>query len=208
MQKYQELNQQQSESETDTFTADRYRQFYHFMPRNAETVLDIGCNTGRGGQILKQLDSRLKIAGLDIVANRLARLPDDVYQQKINGPSTDIPAPDYSFDAVVAGEFIEHLYAGDVAKTLAEVFRVLKIGGRLLLTTPNPEDIKRRLRHQTVLGGAHLSQHFAHVLKLQLMMTGFSNVKIYGSGKVSRYLGYRFPLLAVYGSYMATADKF
>jgi len=32
-------------------------------------------------------------------------------------------------------------------------------------------------------------------------------VKVYGSGKVSRYLGSHFPVKAVYGSYLVLADK-
>lgn len=42
-------------------------------------------------------------------------------------------------DVVVAGEFIEHLVYHDFIFSLKEFFRVLRPGGRLLLTTPNPE---------------------------------------------------------------------
>jgi hypothetical protein len=77
----------------------------------------------------------------------------------------------------------------------------------LLLTTPNPYDLKRRLRGESVLGGAHVSQHFPDALKCKLKMMGFARVNIYGSGKVSRYLGSRFPLLSIYGSYLAKGDK-
>jgi len=204
---YEELNLRQPESEKDPFTEDRYRQFYRFFPKMASKVLDIGCNTGRGGEVLKSLDARLMIHGLDAVKDRLDRLPAGVYQDVVHGLSTEIPVEDESFDVVVAGEFIEHIYQRDVDKTLEEIFRVLKIGGRLLLTTPNPYDWKRRLRGQSVLGGAHVSQHFPDVLKCKLEMMGFANVNAYGSGKVSRYLGSRFPLLSIYGSYLAMGDK-
>lgn len=205
--KYEELNLLQPESEHDPFTEDRYRQFYKFLPRNARSVLDIGCNTGRGGNVLKGLDSSLLLYGLDAVSDRLDRLPKDVYEQGVHGYSTNIPNDDGAYDAVVAGEFIEHIYQADVDQTLGEIFRVLKIGGRFLLTTPNPGDIKRKMRGQSILGGAHVSQHFPDALKLKLKMAGFSRVRVYGSGKVTRYVGSRFPLL-VYGSYLAMGDKF
>jgi predicted TPR repeat methyltransferase len=80
---YEELNLQQEVSERDTFTEERYRQFYSFFPANASTVLDIGCNTGRGGQTLKKLNNELKISGLDCVKDRLERLPKQVYDQCI-----------------------------------------------------------------------------------------------------------------------------
>ncbi|WP_018506421.1 class I SAM-dependent methyltransferase [Thiobacillus thioparus] len=204
---YEALNLTQPESEHDPFTEDRYRQFYKFLPTGTRSVLDIGCNTGRGGSVLKDLDNNLLIYGLDAVRDRLDRLPKDVYEQGVHGYSTKIPNEDGTYDAVVAGEFIEHLYQTDIDQTLGEIFRVLKIGGRLMLTTPNPYDLKRKWRGHSILGGAHVSQHFPDTLRIKLRMSGFSNVKIYGSGKVSRYLGMRFPMLSIYGSYLAIADK-
>lgn len=204
---YEALNLAQPESEHDPFTEDRYRQFYRFLSKGTCSVLDIGCNTGRGGSVLKGLDNRLKIYGLDAVRDRLDRLPKNVYEEGVHGYSTKIPNEDDTYDAVVAGEFIEHIYQADVDQTLGEIFRVLKIGGRLLLTTPNPGDIKRKLRGRSILGGAHVSQHFPDTLKLKLRMAGFSRVRVYGSGKVSRYLGSHFPLF-LYGSYLAMGDKF
>ena len=208
MENYEKLNIQQVSSENDPFTEDRYRQFYKFFPRNAKNVLDVGCNTGRGGLILKELDAELVMLGLDIVKNRLNQLPKSIYYQGIYGLSTKIPCVDCTFDVVVAGEFIEHLYPIDVDQTLAEIFRVLKVGGRFLLTTPNPKDIKRKMRKQSVLGGSHVSQHFHDTLKIKLRLVGFSRVRVFGSGKVTWYLGYRVPFLSLYGSYLAMGDKF
>lgn len=204
---YESLNLKQEVSESDPFTEERYRQFYRFFPKGASTVLDIGCNTGRGGTTLKQQDSSLKISGLDCVQSRLDRLPKNIYEQNIYGLSTEVPCDDYTFDVVVAGEFIEHIYATDVDRTLSEIFRVLKIGGRLLLTTPNPQDLKKKLRGESVLGNSHVSQHFSDTLALKLRMLGYANVRTFGSGKVSRYLSFRFPFLSVYGSYLCIADK-
>jgi len=204
---YEALNLQQPESERDPFTEDRYRQFFSYLPKNTCSVLDIGCNTGRGGVILKSLNPGIKLYGLDAVKDRLDRLPKDAYEDGVHGYSTKIPNEDGTYDAVVAGEFIEHIYQADVDQTLGEIFRVLKLGGRLLLTTPNPGDIKRKLRGHSILGGAHVSQHFPDTLKLKLRMAGFSRIRVYGSGKVSRYLGSRFPLF-LYGSYLAIRDKF
>lgn len=207
MQNYESLNRQQVHSETDPFTEERYKLFSSFLPRSTTRVLDIGCNTGRGGRVLKQLNPQLVISGLDVVSERLACLPSDTYVDNILGSSTAIPAEDGAFDAVVAGEFIEHLYPLDVERTLCEIFRVLKVGGSLLLTTPNPSDIKLRWRRGSILGGSHVSQHHHDTLKTRLRMIGFGQVRILGSGKVTRYLGCRFPFLPIYGSYLAVATK-
>lgn len=207
MANYNQLNIQNKASENDPFTMSRYRQFYKFFPSNAKLILDIGCNTGRGGRILKELNEELVIFGIDIVLNRLKRVSRDVYDNGICCKSSHIPFDNGKFDVIVAGEFIEHLTPNDVTQTFTEIFRILKVGGRFLLTTPNPEDIKRKIMHSSILGGAHLSQHFQKALKLQLQMIGFSKIKIYGSGRVSKYLGTRFPFLSLYGSYMAIGGK-
>jgi ubiquinone/menaquinone biosynthesis C-methylase UbiE len=205
---YEELNLQQEVIERDPFTEERYRQFYSFFPTNTCTVLDIGCGTGRGGQVLKSLNGKLKISGLDCATDRLERLPKKVYEQSIYSLSTHIFCEDRTFDVVVAGKFIEHIYPIDVDKTLTEIFRVLKVGGRLLLTARNPLDIRKRIYRESILDNdAHLSQHFHDTLSLKLKMMGFASVKVYGSGNVTRYLGYYFPWLHVYGSYLVIADK-
>jgi ubiquinone/menaquinone biosynthesis C-methylase UbiE len=204
---YELLNSQQIGSEQDPFTEERYRQFYRHFPRNVKTVLDIGCNTGRGGKILKNFNPNLVLYGMDVVKDRLDRLPPNVYEGGVHGYSTKIPKDDGIYDVVVAGEFIEHIYYADVDQTLGEIFRVLKVGGRMLLTTPNPMDIKLKWREGSVLGGAHVSQHFHDTLALKLRMLGFSRIKVEGSGKVTRYLGTKFPLF-VYGSYLMMGDKY
>jgi ubiquinone/menaquinone biosynthesis C-methylase UbiE len=205
--KYQDLNRMHVDSETDSFSEDRYRQFFRFFPDHAKSVLDLGCNIGRGGCMLKQIDPSLRIWGFDCLQERLDRVPPGVFEDTICGLAHDIPVGDCRFDVVVAGEILEHIYPVDVMATLAEVFRVLKIGGRLLLTTPNPAYVRRRIRRESVLGGAHVSQHRHQTMRMMLRLIGFTGIRIYGSGKASRILGYRTPFLSLYGSYMAVGDK-
>ena len=149
----------------------------------------------------------MTILGLDCVESRLNKLPKTVYSMKICSYSTNISIESNYLDAIVAGEFIEHLYEEDVKQTLFEFYRTLKSKGRLLLTTPNPNYLRLKLTGDSVLGGAHVSQHFANSLQEQLKTIGFSNIKILGSGKMSRLLGENFPFFSLYGSYLAIADK-
>lgn len=207
MQNYKELNEAQAFSETDPFTVERYQQFFQHLPARAKTILDVGCNTGRGGSVLKKLSQELRIIGLDCVENRLERLPLGIYDTKVCSYSTNIALEDSSIDGIVAGEFVEHLYPDDVIQTLKEFYRILKPEGRLLLTTPNPNYLLLQLTGKSVLGGAHLSQHYPADLSKLLKEIGFGDIKVLGSGKVSRFLGQYFPWLRVYGSYLVIANK-
>jgi glycosyltransferase involved in cell wall biosynthesis/SAM-dependent methyltransferase len=53
-----------------------------------------------------------------------------------NAERDPFPYADESFDAVVCGELIEHLF-GDPMYMMSEINRILKPGGHLLITTPN-----------------------------------------------------------------------
>lgn len=198
---------QNLEENNDPFTLERYTQFLRFFPKEATRVLDIGCNTGRGGAHLKKINPNLSLIGLDCSQERLNSLP-ECYFQKVYGISTEIPLDDRSVDVVVAGEFLEHLYSADVDKTLSEIQRVLQLKGKLLLTTPNPGYLKNRIMGTSVYGVSHLTQHYPDSLCCRLKMHGFSKVRVYGSGKASRYFGLHFPFLSIYGSYLAVATKY
>jgi SAM-dependent methyltransferase len=201
------LNRDQEVSETDSFTERRYQQFFrHFAPNTCD-VLDVGCNTGRGGAVMKALRPNLRITGVDCVPDRIAGLNTEIYHSKICGFTHAVPLAADSFDAIVAGEFIEHLSPALVFPTLCEFFRLLRLRGKLLLTTPNPRYLKHRLQGTSVLGGAHISQHHIANLRRRLMDVGFSAVKVRGSGRVSSVLGEFFPFRAVYGSYLTHATK-
>lgn len=203
-----EANRAQHVSETDSFTPGRYRQMRAHFPKHAKKILDVGCNTGRGGAILKTFDPAYELTGLDCVPERLAALDQTVYQQALCGFSSSIAAGNNSFDVIVGGEFIEHVPPAQIDATLAEFFRVLRLKGRLLLTTPNPNYLKNRLKNLSVLlEESHLTQHYPDALAFRLRLIGFSRISIFGTGRVSSYLGQRFPWLSVYGSYLIQGDK-
>ena len=156
--------------------------------------------------MLKKLVPRIDLWGMDVAQARLDSLPNS-YDNKVRGLSTDIPLEDGTVDTVVAGEFLEHLRARDVDPTLCEFQRILRVGGRLLLTTPNPTSLKLLIQRGSVYGPGHLTQHHARILRTRVKMHGFRNVRLTGTGKTSRYLGTHVPLLPLYGSYLLRADK-
>ncbi len=66
-----------------------------------------------------------------------------VYRPTVLGDAVRLPFKDTTFDLVIATEVIEHvLYPG---RMLDEVRRVLRPGGRLLISTPNVASLEHRL---------------------------------------------------------------
>ena len=49
-QSYEQLNTLHSYSEIEPFTIQRYHQFFKYLPKTTKILLDVGCNTGRGGR--------------------------------------------------------------------------------------------------------------------------------------------------------------
>ena len=72
----------------------------------------------------------------------------------------------------------------------------------------NSAHVRNKVNKASVYGKSHLTQHFPKVLQFRLLMHGFSKLKMYGLGKVSRYLGWNFPIKAAYGSYLVVEDKY
>ena len=199
---YVALNSSQEEAERDPFTPWRYRQFARYLAPDAVAVLDVGCATGRGGRSLKEVRPDISIRGLDCLADRLARLPKDIYDEGVCSFTTNIDAAENSYDAIVAGEFIEHLSYRDGLQTLDEFKRILKPGGQLMMTTPYPDYLRLVLTGGDTMGGAHVSAHYPKQLKVMMENAGFCSIRFLPSGSMTRLLSDRLPFLWLYGSFL------
>jgi SAM-dependent methyltransferase len=105
----------------------------------AGPLLDLGCGTG---SFLAAVGHEVSVAGgVDIALRWLIvarkRLDEEGlgHVPLVCACAEDLPAAGGTFDAIVAGDVIEHV--GDQAATLAEAHRVLRPGGRLFLASPN-----------------------------------------------------------------------
>jgi 2-polyprenyl-3-methyl-5-hydroxy-6-metoxy-1,4-benzoquinol methylase len=197
-----------TESAIDDFVLERYEQMIKHVPSQATRVLDVGCHTGRGGVVVKKLRPDVELTGFDCIPERIAALDPSTYHTGICGWANEIPADDGSYDAIISGEFIEHVPPRDIDDTLAEFFRVLTLHGRLVMTTPNPNYLKNKLFGLSVLTeDSHITQHYPNSMRQRLRTIGYSHVRIVGTGRMTRYIGSHVPFLPVYGAYLVHADK-
>jgi ubiquinone/menaquinone biosynthesis C-methylase UbiE len=98
-------------------------------------VLDVGCGKGRFARVLQENHPTAEIWGLDISEEMLKYVPPAIHTRA--GAMTELPFPDGHFDCVYATESLEH--AVEIDRAVAEMCRVLKPGGRLVIIDKNAE---------------------------------------------------------------------
>jgi SAM-dependent methyltransferase len=96
-------------------------------------VLDAGCGEG---VLVDEYASRLAIEGLD----------ENYSSARVrSGSVLALPYPDASFDRALCLDVLEHLPFADQPRALAELHRVLKPNGELLVSVPNLAHLQSRL---------------------------------------------------------------
>ncbi|WP_336035850.1 class I SAM-dependent methyltransferase [Halobacterium yunchengense] len=123
-----------------------------------ECVLDAGC--GGGSPVLRRLAADATAVGLDFARNLLDVAADAAPDARlVHGDVTALPLRDDAVDAVVAVDSVIHVPVPEHAATFAEFARVLRPGGRLLVSEA-PAPFERS--HDDWLGaGAEMAWHMA-----------------------------------------------
>ena len=124
------------------FTADCLRpdmQALDLLPERATTLLDVGCNDGDTLLEAARLGV-VTVRGIDInpeaalkAANRVRHLPD---AEAVHGSGDELPFEDGAFDVVTCLEVLEHIPAALRPGAMAQIVRVLRPGGHLILSVP------------------------------------------------------------------------
>jgi len=116
-----------------------------------EQVLDVGCGTGT---LAMEVQSRVgragRVAGVDPGTQQIARARRSAARRHVPidfqiGMIEQLPFSDQSFDVVFSTLMMHHLPASLKRQGLAEIARVLKPGGRLVIA-----DFKRKQERQAV----------------------------------------------------------
>ena len=105
---------------------------------SGQDVLDVGCGTGTLAVAAARAAPDLRVTGLDADASILARARGRAASAGLEigfdeGMSTELPYANASFDLVLSTLFFHHLGDGAKRRTAAELVRVLRPGGRLVV---------------------------------------------------------------------------
>jgi 2-polyprenyl-3-methyl-5-hydroxy-6-metoxy-1,4-benzoquinol methylase len=119
-------------------------------------LLEVGCGEGRGVEVL--LDQVKSYHGIDkireIIDTLKQKFPNATFEQAVIPPFRSIPSNTY--DTVVSFQVIEHIKKDRLF--LQEVHRVLKPGGRAIISTPN-------IRHTLSRNPWHIREYTGNQLK-------------------------------------------
>lgn len=110
------------------------------IPKDVYKILDVGC--GNGWVAKEFLPKGKTVVSLDLsVINPsiVKKLYSSPKHFAIAADSFHLPFNDNSFDCVIASEIIEHVF--DPGGFVKELFRVVKKGRSLIITTPYKEKI-------------------------------------------------------------------
>ena len=164
------------------------------------TVLDVACGAGFGLQMLRQAGA--SPIGVDYDAGTLGEVRrTQPASRLLRGDATRLPLKTGSIDLVVSFETIEHV--PDASALVSEIRRVLKPGGRLVLSTPNrafgpPE------RHTG--NPFHVREFTADELR-DLLRRSFEDVQLYGQRPSAAYRYVPFLMLEQHNEPLALAWK-
>jgi len=98
-------------------------------------LLEIGCGEGRGvAELVPLADSYLGLDKIhEVIQNLQKKYPDVSFKQAVIPPFTSLG--DETFDTIVSFQVIEHIKQDQLF--LQEIYRMLKPGGKAIISTPN-----------------------------------------------------------------------
>jgi SAM-dependent methyltransferase len=170
--------------EENNVTYQRCQYAYEFaIPYiTGKKVLDVGCGRGYGTELMSRYAQF--ITGLDYdqftVDDNTRRLKDIPNISFIRAAIPPLPLEDNSVDVITAFQFIEHI--GPRREFLQECMRVLRPGGKFLVTTPN---IKKSFAPNPF----HVHEYTFDEMKAEVTSVGagFELKGLNGNRKVNKY---------------------
>lgn len=159
-------------------TVDRLLQFWRFYKvkphvATGATVLDVGC---ADASLYHNIPGIKRYVGIDSCANQIQT--EENFQIIQGSFPNDLPSNLGSFDNVIMLAILEHIPESDYQSMARRCFDLLKPGGRLLITVPEPmvDNILHLLQRLRLIDGYDLGLEEHHAFDTQQVPRIFSQV--------------------------------
>ncbi len=107
----------------------------HLGDLAGKRVADVGCGKGRFARIVQERHPLASVVALDLAEAMLRHVPDGIH--RVAATMTTLPLATASCDGAYATESLEH--AVDIPAAVAELTRIVKPGGRIVIIDKNAE---------------------------------------------------------------------
>ncbi len=156
--------------------------------QSGHRILDVGCGPGYYvTELLAEVGPTGSVVGLDSSSDMLAiarnRASGSVNAEFLEGHATALPGDDGEFDGVISVQVLE--YVDDTRAALAEMFRVLRPGGRVVVWDSDWSSVawhsSDKARMDAVMNAWHdhlVHRALPHVLAPGLRAAGFADVRV------------------------------
>lgn len=156
----------------------------HVSIEEDHVILDVGCGGGKTVHTLAGVAKKGRVYGIDYseksvsVSKRLnASLITAGRVEIRQGTVSNLPFPDNMFDLITAIE--THYFWPDLSNDMMEVLRVLKPGGRLLITGESYMGSKYDERNKNWAKLGNMTNHTIDEFKELFISAGYSDVHVF-----------------------------
>ena len=158
----------------------RSRLFRRFIAAD-DRVVEIGAGDGALSRSICDRAHSVVAVDVDDALLGTSSGPPNFRYQLSDGVS--LPLPDESMSLAISNQLLEHIHPDDTMAHLREVNRILAVGGRYLIITPNlvsgPHDVSRYFDRRA--RGTHLREFDAQTIRNCLRAAGFERLVFYAA---------------------------
>jgi ubiquinone/menaquinone biosynthesis C-methylase UbiE len=189
---------------------DFYNRALNMPEKITGEVLDIGCGAGHLLQLMQtRAIEPVHFFGVDISPKLVESTRQKNPKSEVMvGDAESLAYPDKKFDLIFMTECLEHLLNFD--KAISEANRVLKTGGRFVVTVPNRDWLQYDFYKPFMEANVHqpVDDHYFRVTELEELLNnnGFKILKIKGSDNLF-YYGWKHKLEQVAAFFVPSLYK-
>lgn len=165
------LERDRIKEQNSPIVGDRIKIVLRMIEKLKGRLLDVGFGHGFIEERLSTGDA-FDLYGIDISQRAVKRLKRTINGDFKMGSILEIPFTDNFFDVILALEILEHIPPHNTFRAIKELYRVLKVGGNLIVSVPLNEGLEEMYRDRINPSG-HVRVYTPELIKAELKIARF-----------------------------------